>query len=54
MSQSIVAAPSAMAEKSAMREVLGEPPIRLVVVSCALLLIAIGLVSLVVFRAPRL
>jgi 4-amino-4-deoxy-L-arabinose transferase-like glycosyltransferase len=35
-------------------EVLGEPLIRLVVVSCTLLLIAVGLVGLVIHRAPRL
>jgi len=54
MSQSVDAAPIAMAENPARREVLGEPPIRLLVVSCALLLIAIGLVSLVVHRASPL
>ncbi len=43
-----------MADSRARREVFGEPLTRLVVVSCAFLLIAIGLVATVVHRAPEL
>jgi hypothetical protein len=44
----------AMAQKHPRREALGEPLTRLLVVSCALLVLAIALVAMVVHRAPQL
>src|ERR1035437_5625890 len=54
MSHGSDVATRAMAEHHSRREVLGEPLIRLVVVSCTFLVIAIGLVGIVIHRAPEL
>ena len=54
MSQDSQTGPFPSAKSQVRREVLGEPLIRLVAVSLAFFLIAVGLVSVVALLAPQL